>query len=376
MSPRSALSKAKIAEPGAEGPFRDELVSMLFGSIGPTAIIGLALTVLSAMSATETDGWYSIIIPLAAGLAGTARIAIVIAFWLQHAPKRNLRRWEALFSVALLVFAATVGAFALHAFQNRDPMTQMMAITVVVGFCAGVVVRISVRPRLAAAAVVIASLPAVAGCVLLMTAEYLAVAFILSALLVGSLQTVRETYGNTLQHIATRRRFEELAGLDPLTGLYNRGVLYQRLDALLATGSGGLAVHFLDLDRFKNTNDTHGHAAGDTVLSAVAVRLADLVSGRMIVARLGGDEFVVVQPDIASPEEARHLGERIVASVGRPCLFNGAEIEIGTSVGCAFIERGTATAAAAIALADGALYLAKQRGRGCVAMAAPSAVAA
>ena len=157
------------------------------------------------------------------------------------------------------------------------------------------------------------------------------------------------------------RREAELAfraGHDALTGLPNRATLLSHLAGRLA-GTGATAALFVDLDGFKSVNDTHGHAAGDAVLVAVAHRLRGMVRAEDLVARLAGDEFcVVLHP---TDELAAHrIADRANATLREPVLVPGATLRVGASVGLALAQPGE-SATALLARADAAMYAIKAR---------------
>jgi len=149
---------------------------------------------------------------------------------------------------------------------------------------------------------------------------------------------------------------------DELTGLVNRDGLMDRLDRRRAGRSGDrAALLFIDLDHFKNVNDTLGHAAGDQVLVTVGARLRSLVRDSDVLARLGGDEFVIVCEDMPSPAEAERLAERVVATLAEPFVVEGHTLFLGGSVGVVTID--TSPAETLLRNADVAMYAAKAAGR-------------
>jgi diguanylate cyclase (GGDEF)-like protein len=154
---------------------------------------------------------------------------------------------------------------------------------------------------------------------------------------------------------------------DALTGLPNRGLLVDRIDQALshAKRSGRCtAVLFVDLDGFKQVNDTSGHAAGDTVLRRVADTLVSALRPMDTVARIGGDEFVVLAPDVDSHLHAVDLSARLIAEMcRRPDPAEGAD-HVGVSIGIAVAVGGAATAESLLNEADTAMYHAKSRGGG------------
>jgi diguanylate cyclase (GGDEF)-like protein/PAS domain S-box-containing protein len=157
---------------------------------------------------------------------------------------------------------------------------------------------------------------------------------------------------------------------DALTGIANRTALFESLGAKLAAGHW-VAALYIDLDDFKNANDAFGHAVGDEVLRTVASRLSGVVRAGDIVARVGGDEFVVVSDAFADPKEAIALGCRIRDVLARRVSLAATEVEIGASVGIAWVCG--ADADSLLSDADRALYCAKRAGRGRVEMSDASA---
>jgi diguanylate cyclase (GGDEF)-like protein len=161
---------------------------------------------------------------------------------------------------------------------------------------------------------------------------------------------------------------ERLAHHDGLTNLPNRQLFVSRLGHAmeLARRRAGLgAVLFIDLDHFKQVNDTLGHKAGDDLLQAVASRIKGRLRESDTFARLGGDEFVILLEDIASPDAAATLAQDVIRQTAIPfALPCGAHAHIGASVGIALFPQDGSGAANLIERADQALYEAKRGGRG------------
>jgi diguanylate cyclase (GGDEF)-like protein/PAS domain S-box-containing protein len=177
----------------------------------------------------------------------------------------------------------------------------------------------------------------------------------------------------TLQDITERKRAEDILAFqathDTLTRLPNRMLFMDRLSHALVRRrrrQSGLAVLFLDLDRFKWLNDSLGHAAGDEVLVAVATRLRDALRAEDTLARFGGDEFVVLCEDVRSEREAEGLAGRLRSVLtSSPVSVAGEETTLTVSVGIAstFADDAGQTAESMIRDADAAMYRAKERGR-------------
>jgi diguanylate cyclase (GGDEF)-like protein len=165
------------------------------------------------------------------------------------------------------------------------------------------------------------------------------------------------------------RHIRFLAYHDALTGLANRTQLIEKLQTALAvpaSSGGGFAVHFIDLDRFKEVNDTLGHDGGDFLLKTVAERLRAETKPGDVVARLGGDEFVVIQSGADGKDEAEPFANRLISALRTPITFNEHELTATISIGCALAPADGADPERLLKCADLALYEAKANGRDCV----------
>ena len=162
------------------------------------------------------------------------------------------------------------------------------------------------------------------------------------------------------------RRLQLLAHTDSLTGLLNRVGFEQRLQSLVQdTDAAPMAVLFMDLDRFKPVNDTHGHAAGDELLQQVAQRLARVVRPTDTVARLGGDEFAFVLPGMRESAHAQRSAQAVVDAMLAPFqLTGGVQVQVGASVGGTVGLASAAMWPELLRRADEMLYVAKAAGRG------------
>ncbi len=160
-------------------------------------------------------------------------------------------------------------------------------------------------------------------------------------------------------------KINQMARFDTLTGLPNRAILQTRLESALKNSNRGhsFALHFIDLDQFKQVNDTLGHSRGDLLLEAVAQRLRNTVRSTDFVARFGGDEFIVLQSPIADEIEVLSLAERILHSVGTNYDIDNNEVVISASIGIAIAPNDGKSADEILRNADMALYRAKGESR-------------
>ena len=166
-------------------------------------------------------------------------------------------------------------------------------------------------------------------------------------------------------------RVHHMAYHDSLTGLPNRAMLSDRLDAAMrcvASGDeahqgAGLALMFLDLDRFKTINDSLGHLVGDQLLREVARRLVQAVRPGDLVARLGGDEFVVLLPGVEQADAAARIGDAIIGALASPCAIEGRSLHISPSIGICLYPQDGGDVDTLMRHADAAMYQAKAAGR-------------
>jgi diguanylate cyclase (GGDEF)-like protein/PAS domain S-box-containing protein len=163
-------------------------------------------------------------------------------------------------------------------------------------------------------------------------------------------------------------RLDYLAHHDPLTDLPNRLLLFARLEHCIELSNRerkSAALLMLDLDRFKDVNDSFGHLAGDELLQKVAARLTSRLRGVDTVTRLGGDEFALLLEDLSHPQDAALVATEIIEALSEPWrLSNGAEVRIGVSVGISLFPEHGETSEELLQHADAALYRAKDEGRG------------
>lgn len=191
------------------------------------------------------------------------------------------------------------------------------------------------------------------------------------------LRTVRDADDDSVLHVCvfnditqqkrTEQELRYLANFDTLTGLPNRSLLSERLSRAIVRAhreDTRLAVLFLDLDRFKDVNDSLGHAAGDRILRAAATRLQQTVGAQHTVARLGGDEFTVVLEGLVQPDDAEHMAREIINAFEAPLLIDDRrEVSISPSIGISLYPDHAQVPTELLKQADTAMYQAKAAGR-------------
>ena len=183
---------------------------------------------------------------------------------------------------------------------------------------------------------------------------------------VSFLQSIATMIAAAIDRKRTEQDIQRLAFEDLLTGLPNRALFLERLQRELAMACRSrkpLALLLLDLDQFKDVNDTLGHPIGDRLLAAVAMRLRDCVRDADAPARLGGDEFALIVAHLRGPEDAASVARKIIEKLAPPFLIEGHEIDVGASIGITVCPTDGADADTLLRNADLALYRAKTEGR-------------
>jgi diguanylate cyclase (GGDEF)-like protein len=191
-------------------------------------------------------------------------------------------------------------------------------------------------------------------------APALLVALFIVGLIISMLLT--RIWRSRMELEASRAQAQHLAFHDSLTGLPNRALFDDRLEHALARRACRAAVLLLDLDRFKNVNDTLGHQAGDALIREFGLRLAGLIRDGDTIGRLGGDEFAILLED-ARPQDVHRLASRILKDVARPFDILGSQVHIGVSIGIALSTEAGTDRLEIVRKADIALYRAKDSGR-------------
>ena len=287
------------------------------------------------------------------------------------------------FRFGLFVSALLWGLSSIILSPSGELQHQMLLIFVLTGMTAGAVISYSVDKASAMIFMLLTLVPMLVR--LLLVGDSLAIAMSISGFLyiIFMIVSIGNINRNLIDNITLRfdavereNEIKQLAFYDSLTNLPNRRLLLDRLEHALTmsarTGRRG-ALLFLDLDYFKNLNDTHGHFMGDLLLQQVAERLLSCVRESDTVARLGGDEFVVMLEDLSEDRleamrQVEILGEKIVTALNRPYQLNALQHNCSTSVGVAMFGEDGNSHEVLLKNADVAMYQAKKAGRNLVVM--------
>ena len=316
-----------------------ERVASLFATRMPATIMSaLFLLVATLVSLRSRDGAASLLLCLGVAASGwrlwllyrgRARCA---AAALSRADARELERR---FGASYLAFAVLFGCFAARALMLPIPSLHLPVAILVVGYAAGAVATTALRPLIAGGSVLLGVLPPVLVLASRAEPDHAVAALCLIALLTGGLRSLTKRHLAQERQSATSSAFAALARRDHLTGLMNRFALAEAIASFnrVDPSAASYALHYLDLDGFKQINDQFGHAAGDALLCAVGERLTASAQRGDAVARLGGDEFVVMQVDASSSTVITERADDIVRWLSAPYRINGKVVSVGASIG-------------------------------------------
>ncbi len=349
-----------------------ELVHALYGAMGTPKAIFIAtiaaLMVVATAGVLCGDPVFGFFF-LGFLAVGCARVT---ATWIyertQHDPDDlgAAKRWEVIALAGAWTFASLVGLTGAYAVTvHPGTSAEFLIGCCVIGYIAGVSSRNASRPLITIGQVSFTCVPFMVALILRADIAHIVLAIFIGILYVGSILVCRSVFETIVARHVAFRRIKTLAQRDALTGLWNRAAFLDLLQARFATltdTADEIALISIDLDRFKDINDTFGHPVGDVVLKEVAVRIRSNVRPGDEVARIGGDEFMVMLGDCRAPE-AKGIAERILASFADPFSANTTQSVCGASIGCATAPRDGSTLEILLRNVDLALYEAKRRGR-------------
>jgi diguanylate cyclase (GGDEF)-like protein len=342
-----------------------ELVQSPFST--PNSILGAtlaALTMVGVAVALSDDYGY---LWLFSGFAmvGIGRTTATTLFR-RNVPDADdsiaIKRWELFALVGAWTFAGLVGLTGAYTvFMHPGTDAEILINCCVLGYIAGISSRNASRPIISIGQIALTCLPFVAALLWRADLVHAALALFIGVLFVSLIMICRAVFDNILARQEAFRKIEKIAHRDTLTDLWNRTAFIQLLEERLAAG-GNIALISIDLDRFKDINDTFGHQAGDAVLREVGSRIKSVIRPEDEVARIGGDEFLVML--VGTNElQTQAVAQRILATFSRPFPVNMTNNVCGASIGYAVAPMDGRTLEELFRNADLALYEAKKNGR-------------
>lgn len=354
---RRALVETLYASPTslAAGALAGLLLSIAVAGIAHDPVMTGCAVVISLIALARTVSAIFYYRKLKSGVAGTHRV------------------WELAYELGAWLYAGMLGVLALVTLlRSDDPAIHILSVSLATGYAAGIAGRNAGRTKIAIGQTCLALLPTAFGLWNEGHFGYRILAIVLLIMVVGMAEITRTTHRIVVEALRGKReksmlatKYERLARYDSLTGVENRMAMQMRLRELFEANvksHDALAVLWMDLDRFKEVNDSLGHIVGDALLRAVVDKLTMLLDGRGHLARFGGDEFVILLPDM-NRAEARDVSERVVA-----CFRHGVDVgthnlPVTASVGIAVGPQDGRDADELMQHADLALYEAKAQGR-------------
>ncbi|OLP57715.1 hypothetical protein BJF93_12660 [Xaviernesmea oryzae] len=344
------------------------MVAELAYSIIPTSILGAITLIIGVFSAASLARPLILEATIVTTVMSFLKVAVMILHRQRnktgHVLSSESLRWEMMHGALTLAMAAGISTLATMIFLAPDLSLQMLATVLIFGYAAGVITRVSVRPAIAASAVITVGFPPIAACVLAGDRPHLILAATFLAFILAGMQSVVHVYRTAKRQIGLKHDMAALAQRDSLTRLPNRLAIREASDNRAWPSDRAIALHCFDVDGFKLVNDAYGHQIGDRLLEAIADRLRAILPEGVMAARVGGDEFMVLQPGLSDEREAERLAYRLFANLTEPYDLDGRLVRIGVSIGYAIAPGATADRETMIRQADAASYIAKRRGGG------------
>jgi diguanylate cyclase len=358
-------AKQFLSKDGVSDAVRFEIMTTLYSSLVPIVFVGVALAIVGGITAWQTGDLTTAVLTIAGVIVAVVRTLGFRAYLRRVAGSLPIDRteaaiWEGRYTSGSFISASILGLFAARTMILDDPICTVMAIGIAFGFGAGVVARLSLCPRIAILALLATGLPVIAVTFMQPDLRHFGLGMLLSIYLAGSMEMVRLIHKSTVSHITLKQQFEQLARLDPMTGVFNRSVLTTDLADMIARQGAGVAVHAIDLDHFKAANDRFGHPVGDALLKQVTERLQSIARPGDLIVRMGGDEFILAQQRSSGRGDVEVRAQQICDAVSAPYLVGGHDIVIGVSVGVAVSPEDGQSVEALLVRSDSALYRAKQ----------------
>jgi diguanylate cyclase (GGDEF)-like protein len=354
---------------------RRSLVETLFTSSASLGIGALAgASVSTALALATGDPWLQMI-AIAITLTGAFRfIHAVFLHPTRKGDDREIARSEVIYELGAWAFALLLGLMAFLTLVSSDnALHHLLAAVTTSGYAAAICGRNAGRPVIAIGQLALAAAPLSVGLFMSMNPLRWILGCVIVAFIIGMIDITLQTYSAVLKAITATEeqkrltaRFERLARYDTMTGLENRGAFQDRLHTevanSVATGEP-LAVLWVDIDKFKQINDSLGHPTGDKVLCAVARQLTALIEGRGSVARFGGDEFVLLLRGDGKRGFVEEAAQELMRALSSPMNIEGVSLQVTGSVGAAIAPVHGTDPDTLLQHADMALYHAKANGR-------------
>ena len=372
---RTLLKKRRAQSPEQDADVRRSLVETLYASPASLTIGAATGTAVGLVISSMSNGLA--IHAVVAALCVVAALRVFSAIFFHRQLVRGTavasRNWELAYELGAWAYSGLLGLMGLVTLTgSTNSIIHMLSVSMATGYAGGISGRNAGRVQIAIGQVCLALLPTALGLWLEGSIGYRVLAVAMVAMILGLAEISATTHRIVVQALIGRRdksllaeKFERLARYDNLTGLENRMAMQMRLREIFETSekrADAVAILWMDVDRFKEINDSLGHMVGDRLLRAVAERLNDVVQGRGRIARFGGDEFVIICPD-TDRVTAATIAQEIIAYFAHGFDLGDHHLQMTASIGYAVAPQDGRDMDELMQHADLALYEAKGAGR-------------
>ncbi|KAA9015838.1 putative bifunctional diguanylate cyclase/phosphodiesterase [Sphingobium limneticum] len=372
---KTLLEKRRALDTGQDADVRRSLVESLYASprsltIG--AVTGVAVGIV--ISTLSDPGPIQLVVAVLC-LVATLRVISAIFFHRQLVRGTAVasRSWELAYELGAWGYAGLLGLMGfVTLLGSPNPVTHMLSVSMATGYAGGISGRNAGRVQIAIGQVCLTLLPTATGLWLEGSTGYRVLSVAMVMMVLGLAEISSTVHRIVVQALVGKReksllaeKFERLARFDSLTGLENRMAMQMRLREIFDTNqkrNDAVTILWMDIDRFKEINDSLGHMVGDQLLRGVAERLNDVVQGRGRIARFGGDEFVIICPDMDRVTAAA-LAQEIIGYFAHGFDLSDNHLQVTASIGYAVAPQDGRDMDELMQHADLALYEAKREGR-------------
>ncbi len=355
------------------------LVDSLYTQPASLAIGAMCGITTSVVAAQEAQ--IGVISAAAAALSVVAVVRVIIAHALPHFVQRDTRLLEVIFEIGAFAYALLVGVIAaLCIHYDAPPIAQMLTLSNAIAYGVAIAARNAGSPAIALGQLFLSLSPAVIALFRIndLSHNVLAISIALlfpamTSITLNVFRVLRNSISAAETSAKLAERMQVLARSDVVTGLLNRaGLNHHMVERLAGLGEGQkLALFWLDLDKFKEVNDTLGHQLGDKLLAEIASRLQAIAPESATVARFGGDEFIIAC-EAADRRAVEGFAQQMMDEISRPMRIDGNRLEIATSMGIAVLPDDGEDLDTLMQGADLALYHSKVNGRKQISFFDPS----
>lgn len=348
---------------------RTQLVELMFSAL-PSIVLIVCGHIIAGVTAWSTmNEPLALSLTAAGALIGLYRVVLCLAFARRDTSRDSwisLARWTNLYTWGGVAYSLSLAALTGYTIHLSHTEAAMLCLTVSMCYTVGMIIRVAVVPKAAQLQLITLLVPI--GIVAASQREPInaVLALLLAMFWLGGVQLIRHMHHTVVRRLDAEQQLARMAFRDHLTGLPNRSMFElegEELRARVYALGQSLVVAAIDLDGFKQVNDTLGHGAGDLVLQAAARCMSEVLGEAHLLARLGGDEFAIIFKNGTVLAEAQSLGERLIDALRQPVEIESKRLNVSASIGIAATARLDVSLATLMRRADQELYHAKAAGK-------------